>query len=88
MMVFRALLWTGMCPADAFRLTAEDVYPDRIETKDTKTGPRTIALADAIKDFPRSYNRRRGGTPCQKQKGGGRYSRTTENNAGVVHSAD
>ncbi len=52
LMVFRVLLWTGMRPAEVFTLTPDDVFADRIEAKDTKTGPRTVAIANAIQDFP------------------------------------
>ncbi len=53
LMAFRVLLFTGMRPAEVFRLTAADVSKDAIHIKYTKTKTsRTIPLASALADLP------------------------------------
>ncbi|KAA8605925.1 hypothetical protein AL037_20935 [Salipiger aestuarii] len=52
LMAFRVLLWTGMRPNEVFKLTPEQVEPDRIHIQKTKTGTaRVIPLAAPIEDF-------------------------------------
>jgi integrase len=70
LMVFRVLLWTGMRPAEVFILTPDDGLEDRIDAKETKTGPRTVALADAIKDFPAFIASDTWSTPMKEEKWG------------------
>ncbi|WP_417676719.1 DUF6538 domain-containing protein [Pseudodonghicola sp.] len=52
LMAIRVLLYTGLRPAEVFRLTAEDVENGILTIRRTKTTPRKLPISEHIADFP------------------------------------
>ncbi|WP_425080053.1 DUF6538 domain-containing protein [Ruegeria denitrificans] len=53
LMAVRVMLYTGLRPAEVFRLTAADIDNDILIVRRTKTTPRRLPISDHISDFPK-----------------------------------
>ncbi|MEM6677750.1 MAG: site-specific integrase [Pseudomonadota bacterium] len=75
--IVRMILLTACRPGEVFRLSWENVKPDRHALEDSKTGPRAIPLSKPARSFLASHRqrRRRGYVfPCRSRPGRPRQS--------------